>query len=89
MKLEISYEKKKQTWRLNQWANKEIKGEKQKCSETNEDGNTMVHSCRDAAEMVLSKKMAMQVCLKAPGLSLTRHLKELGKEQSPKLAEGT
>ena len=100
MRLEINYRKKNvkktpNTWRLNsvllnnQEITEEIKEEIKKYIETNDNKNTMTQNPCDAAKAVLRGKfIAIQSHLKKQEKSqinyLTRHLKQLEKEEQRK-----
>ena len=92
--------KNKNIWRLNsallnnQEITEEIKEEILKCTETNDNENTMTQNLWDTAKAVLRGKfIAIQSHLKKQEKSqinnLTQHLKQLEKEeQNPKSVEG-
>ena len=99
MRLEINYRKKTvkntNTWRLNsallnnQEITEEIKEERKKYLETNDNENTMTQNLGDAANAVLRGKfIAIQAYLKKQEKTqiknLTLHLKELEKEEQTK-----
>ena len=105
MRLDINYRKKTvkntNTWRLNntlinnEEIIEEIKEERKKYLETNDDENTMTQNLWDAAKAFLRGKfIAIQSYLKKQETSqinnLILHLKQLEKQQKkpPKLVEG-
>ena len=103
MRLDINYRKKSvnntNTWRLNntllnnQEITEEIKEAIKKYLETNDNENMTTKNLWDAAKSVLRGKfIVIQDYLRKQENceinNLTLHLKEVEKEQSPKLAEG-
>lgn len=77
----------------NQWVNGELKEEIKKHLENSENRNTTIQNLWNAVKAVLEGKFVItEIYLKKQEKSqinnVTLHLKELEKEQSPKLVEG-